>query len=288
MDNKEKTFFKISEIDELRLIYFEILNGSSFCSENNIYIKHFTEKENYLLLKKRIEVWDYYSKEGVPHDSELLKNSIENGEWSNEKENKILELKYLISDNEKNIHNIIVQQRAPILKAIQKAKDQLNEILFERKRILGKSIEDLIDEDINDYISYISFYKDQKCKHSAFNSYEEFEKMNFSEIIKFNKLLSIHYEKFSEEKIKKIAAMPFFLNKFSYTKDKIYDFLGIPLNELSHNQISLFSLGAKNLNTLSNSEGNPPDLNLGAKPDQLVHWYDIQYSILLGKKKQSK
>lgn len=288
MENKKTESFKISEIDELKLIYFEILNGSSFCAEKKLYIKHFTEKENYLILKKRIELWDDYSKEGVPHDSELLKNAIENGEWSEQKENKILELKYIISDNEKNIHNIIIQQRAPILKAIQKAKDELLELTYERKQILGRSIEDLVDQDANDYISYVSYFKDEKCKESAFKSYEEFEKIDFNEILKYNRLLSFHYDKISEQKIKKIAAMPFFLNRLSYAKDQLNAFLGVPLNELTHHQINLFSIGIRNLNTLSNTDGSPPDLSLGANPDQLVHWYDIQYSILLGKKNQAK
>ena len=288
MENKKTESFKISEIDELKLIYFEILNGSSFCHEKQLYIKHFTEKENYLILKKRIELWDYYTKEGVPHDSELLKNAIENGEWSEEKENKILEYKYIISDNEKNIHNIIVQQRAPILKAIQDTKNKLSEFIYERKQVLGRSIEDLVDQDVNDYISYVSYFRDEKCQESAFKSYEEFEKIDFNEILKYNKSLSIHHDKISEEKIKKIATMPFFLNKLSYAKDQLNAFLGIPLNELSHNQIGLFSIGIRNLNTLSNAEGNPPDLSLGANPDQLVHWYDIQHSILVGKRNQAK
>lgn len=286
MDNKK--VFKISEIDELKLIYYEILNGSSFDLKKSLFIKHFSEKESYLVLKKRIELFNYYSDQGVPHESELLKNAIENGEWSQQKEDKILELRYAISDNEKNIHNIIHQQRAPILKAIEKNKKQLSEMLFERKQILGRSIEDLVDEDANDYISYVSFYKDEKCKISAFESYEEFEKIEIFEIIKYNKILSAHYDKISEEVIKKLAAMPFFLNKFSYAKERMGDFLGTPLNELTHHQTQLFSLGLRNLNTLSNNDGNPPDLSLGAKPDELVHWYDIQYSILLGKKNQSK
>lgn len=44
---------EISEIEKIELIYYEILNGSSFCSEKEFYIKHFTEKESFLSLKKK-------------------------------------------------------------------------------------------------------------------------------------------------------------------------------------------------------------------------------------------
>ena len=286
MENEKKSI--VSEIDELKLFYYEVLNGSSFEPNGSLFIKHFSEKESYLLLKKRVELFYYYSKEGVPHESQLLKNAIEGGEWSQEKEDKILELKFAILDNEKNIHNIIHQQRPVIQRAIDDNKKQLSEAVWEKKQILGRSLEDLVDEDVNDYVSYLSFYKDEKCKISVFESFEEFEKIDMVEILKLNKILSLHYEKISEDVIKKLAAMPFFLNKFSYTKDKMGDFLGVPLNELTHHQNHLFSIGVRNLNVLSQTEGSPPDLNFGAKAAELVHWYDIQNSIMIGKRNQSK
>ena len=82
----------ITELDELRLIYFEVVEGFSFDSNSRLYVKHFTDKENHLILKKRIELFKYYSSEGVPHESQLLKNAIENEEWSKDKEDKILDL----------------------------------------------------------------------------------------------------------------------------------------------------------------------------------------------------
>lgn len=286
MLNKEE--IKASEIDQLKLIYYEIINGASFSPEASFFVKHFSEKENFLIQKRKVELFYFYAKEGVPHESELLKNALKNGEWTEEKENKILELKFAISDNERHINDIIMQQRPIIQKAIDKHKEELSELIYERKEILGKSIEDLVEYDINDYISYISFYKDEKCKISAFESFEEFEKIDFSKILKLNEILSIYYKKISELELKKIAAMPFFLNKFSYAKDNIHNFLGVPLNDLTHNQSYLFSMGVRNLNILSNVEGSPPDLSLNAKPVDLVNWYEIQNSILISKRKESK
>lgn len=286
MENNKDT--KISEIDELKLIYYEIISASSFVPENSLFIKHFSEKEACSIQKKRMELFYFYTKEGVPHESELLANAIKNGDWSEEKENKILELKYAISDNEKNINNIIIQQRPFIQKIIDKHKEDLSNLQLERKGTLGTNIEDLIENDIQDFISFISFYKDEKCKISAFESFEEFEKIDFIQILKLNKILALNYQKISDLVLKKIASMPFFLNKFSYSKDNMGSFLGVPIYELTYNQMNLFSIGIRNLNVLSNTESDPPDLNLEAKPSDLVNWYDVQHSILISKRNESK
>lgn len=264
------------------------MEGSSFEAKTKCFVKHFSEKEGYLLLKKRFELFHYYSSEGVPHESELLKNALENGEWTQEKEDHILELKYHISDNEKNIHNIIPEQRGGIEEIIKDKKKELSEITWERKQILGRNIEDLIDEDINDFVSFLSFYKDEKCNIPLYDSYDIFQRLDMEEINKLNHILSIQYHRFTDEKIKSVACMPFFLNKFSYSKEDLMSFLSVPIYNMTHHQTYLFSLGSRNLGILSQAEGSPPDISLDASIESIVHWYDIQNSLIIGKRNQSK
>jgi len=280
--------YNISELDKLRLLYYEIIQGSSYQPETNLFIKHFSEKESFYLLRKRIELFHKYSNSGILHEEELLKNAITNEEWSQEKEDRILTLKYHISDNEKNLHNIIPQQRRGIEKIIEGVKKDLQNILVERKRILGRSVEDLIDEDLSDYLSYLSLYKDENCVIPYTNSYEDLQNLEISEINQLNTFLNKEYKRFSEENIKQVASMPFFLNKFSYAKDNIQTFLGIPINNLTNNQTLLISLGVRNLNTLSQADGAPPDINLDGKPADIAKWYDLQASLMITKRNQSK
>jgi len=280
--------YQISEIDELRLLYYEIIQGSSYQPEIKLFVKHFSERDSFLLLRKRIELFHKYSDDGVPHEKELLANAIANEEWSEEKEHYILTLKYHISDNEKTIHNIIPQQRKGIEKIIENKRIELQNILIDRKGILGKSIEDLIDEDIGDYLSYLSFYKDENCKIPYIDFYEDFQNLEVQDINKLNSFLNKEYRRFSEENIKKVACMPFFLNKFSYSKEDIQSFFGIPVNDLTNNQTLLISLGVRNLNTLSQAEGAPPDINLDGKAFDIAKWYDLQASLMIAKRNQSK
>lgn len=279
---------KVSEVDEIKLIYHEILNGYSFDVISSFFVKHFSEKENYLLLKKRMELFYFYSNQGVPHESELLKRAIDNGDWTPEKEDQILELKYLISDNEKNLANIIPQQRSMIEKIIDTKKNELHEILYDRKHTLGRNIEDLVDEDINDYISYLSFYKDEKCLVPVESDYETFLNWEPDKVAELNISLSNHYSKFSEDAIKGAACMPFFLNKFSYAKDNFYIFLGKPINEFTHHQSLLFSMGARNIGVLQTAKGSPPDLTLDAKIADVVRWYDLQHSLEIGRRNKEE
>jgi len=284
----EKIYKTISEIDELKLIYFEILDGFSYDVGSSLYIRHFSDKESHLVLQKRIELSRYYASEGVPHESQLLSNAIENEEWSDEKETQILTLKYLISDNERNLPNILWQQRPLIENIIKQKKNELAELLFERKHTLGRNIEDLVDEDVNDFVVYLSIFKDANLKNHIDKTYDDFQQWEPTKISELNNILISQYSKFSEDKIKGIAILPMFLNKLSYSKDNIGSFLKRPVADLSHHQSYLFSLGVRNLNILGYAKGNPPDLSLEAKIQDVIQWYDLQYSLNIAKKNQQE
>lgn len=283
-----ETIKTISEIDELKLIYFEILDGFSFDYKSSLFVKHFTDLESHSILQKRVELAQYYASEGVPHESTLLKNAIENEEWSQEKEDKILSLKYIISDNERNLPNIIWEQRKMIEKVINDHKAELAELEFERKHTLGRNIEDLVDEDVNDFVVYLSFYKDKSLTKHLTETYEEFQEWEVTKIQNLNRILNEQYTKFKEDNVRGIAILPMFLNKLSYSKDDISTFLGKPTSQMSHHQSYLFSLGLRNLNILTYAKGNPPDLSLDAKVKDVVHWYDIQHSLNIGRKNQQE
>jgi hypothetical protein len=278
----------VSQLDSLKLIYYEILDGYTYNPDPPIFVKHFTEKESHLLLVKKLELNKFYSESEVPTEKQLLQNALESGEWTQVKEDKILELKYILSDNEKLIHDIIPEQRGWIESQLAKHRKELVEIYTERKAVLGRSIEDLTDEDVDDFISYISCFKDEKLTIQLADSYDDFQALEISELYKYSRILSSIYGTFDEEKIKQLACMPFLLNKLSHCKEDVYGFFGKPLIELSHNQIHLISLGIKNLNTLNRAEGSPPDLNLEGTIQQVTSWYDMQFSMQLAKSKQSK
>jgi hypothetical protein len=280
----KKRIASLSDVEEIKLIYFEVLEGFNFDAETKLFVKHFSDKDSCLILRKREELFRYYSSQGVPHEDDLLKAAIENEEWSQEKEDNILSLKYQISDNEKNIHNIIPEQRGGIERMLEETKVKLAEAVFERKNVLGRSIEDLIDDDVNDYVVYLSFFKDEKLTEPLEPTYELFQNWEPTEVNKLNHRLGFHYRRFSERNLKGVACLPMFVNKLGFSKEDASTFLGRPIFDLTHNQNFIFSYGIRNLNLLSTAKGSPPDLNLDAKMDDVIKWYDLQQSINIGKK----
>ncbi len=274
---------RAQEIEQLRLIYYEILAGVTPEIDTKFYIKHFSESESHLLAQKRSELILFYVKEGVPNDAELLKNAIANEEWSEDKENYVRFLKQAITDNEQNLNNLIIEQRHIISARIDEDRKELSKIQHERQEILGRSVEDLVDEDINEYVAYLSFYKDKKCSEHLLPTYEEFQNQDMEVISRLNKCLYKYSQRVNDESIQKIACFPIFLNKFSYCKDNVYQFLGVPMAHLTHHQNYLVSLGARNLFVGSQSKGTPPDLNTVISLEESVKWYNREHSIITAK-----
>lgn len=284
---EKKPITTLSELDEIKLIHYEILDGYSFDSGTSLYIKHLSDYDSAEILRKRVELFRYYVNEGVPHERELLKAAIENEEWSTDKEDEILSLKYEISDNERGIHNIIPEQRSGIEKMIEIAREKLTDLLFERKHVLGRNIEDLIDDDVNDLVVYLSFFKDSALTIRLEPTYEDFQNWEPQRIAELNSNLTAHYRRFTEDKLKGVACLPLLMNKLGYAKDNISILTGKPASLLTHNQSFVFSFGIRNLNLLGVAKGNPPDLNLNSRIIDLVKWYDLQHSIQIGKKNSS-
>ena len=276
------------EIEALRLIYFQVLDGVTFDEDTGFYIKHFSEQESCLLAQKKIQLVNFYTKEGVPNDAELLKNAIANEEWSEEKENHILFLKQAIADNERNLANLISQQRASVESRIDIDKKELIKITLERGDALGRSVEDLVDDDINEYVAYLSFYKDKQCTELILPTYDIFQSQEVDFFAKLSVSLHKYSQAVNDEAIQTIACMPFFLNKFSYCKDNIYYFLGIPISKLTHHQNYLLSLGARNLATAQHSKGSPPDISTTPSLEEIVKWYNREHALITSRAQSSQ
>ena len=276
-----------SEIDSLRLIYKEVLEGFSVADHDGqkIFIKHLNELDHIDVLSRKVVSFEGHLKNGVPSEQDKLKTAISFGEWGADKEDEILSLKWTISDNEKNLQNIIAQQRPPIIKIVDGLKQKLRKITHERSSVIGETAERFAEKEAFHYLIYASIYKDEKNR--LFESFEEFYEEKEEKEAVYGELLEKTLEKINHKAVSQIACLGFFLNPLSYAKDNLYFFLGKPISELTHYQTSLFSLGLRNLRTLSESSGSPPDLLDQTNIDDIVFWYDKEYSVAFTKRNSS-
>ena len=276
------------ELEKLKIIYSEILNGYSIVEKENIFVKHFSEIDHTNILRqKKIYINDYLDK-GLESQKDKLQNLIKQGEWSDKQEDDILSLKLIINDNEKNINTVIPEQRNVIKEIINKKKEELSSLLFQKQQLIGGTAEYFSEQDILHYVISMTFFKDINCSKKVFEDLENFEDLSEEEITKYINLSDLINDKFSFDNIKKISVLPFFINSFSYCKDNVYSFLNIPLSKMTTYQFSLISLGGRNLNVLSNAEADPPIVLQDSDINPCINWYDQNYSILIGRKNINK
>ena len=276
----------LSEVDDLKVIYKEIIEGFFFDDERNIYIKHLSDLETNSLSQIKSSLFKKFKKDGIFTESERLKQIIDSEEWSAQKDDDIISLRFLISDNQKNLAKIIPQQHPPILKIIEQKKQELSSLLLERKLMMGATAEDFAERELVYKFIGSSFFLDEKLTIRMFP--DGLDELENKEIEPYINLLDSTIKRYNELNIQKIASLPFFLNPFSYSKDSVYTFIQRPISQLTSYQLMLFSLGSRNLNILSQVDGEPPELIGDTKTEDVVKWFDMQFSILLGKKKGSK
>jgi len=274
----------LSETEQLKLKYNDLINGYSFYKDKQIYVKHFCEQSYAKILQAKADLIQNYVDQGLPFIEDREKEAIQQGSWTQEKNDRILQLKYILSDNEKYAQSLVIEsQRKMILDILKKDKKELENLLQEKDDALGPTCEKFAERSIDSYFIYELFYKNESlnCKYFDF---QEFDLLDYEELIIYKKILNYCLSIVQDDDIRKIAAMPFFLNSFSLVKDRPERFFNKSIILLTFNQHNLLSSGLRNLNILSQVEGSPPSL-IDCSVNDLLNWYDQQYSVMIGKNK---
>lgn len=276
------------ELEKFKIIYYEIIAGSSYVPSLNVYVKHFTELDNLEISKAKQAFLKKYKDDGIPFYQERYDMLFQNGEWSLEDDKKIDFLKMLIIDNEKNIKNVIIEQRSMIEQIIREKRTELAAALFKKREIFGATSEEFADRDTLSFVAFQGTFYDSLCANKKFKTFEEFLELPDEESEIYIENMDSALTKFTEENIKIIAAMPFFINVFSYVREDVSRFFKKSMVDLSHFQFLLLSLGSRNTRVLSQIDTDPPELlNIG-DVQKIIDFYDKEYSVMLGKLKSSK
>lgn len=275
------------ERDSLKMVYQEIVEGCS-PSPKGFFIKHLCELEHIEVTRKRFDFINAYVAQGIPTEAERLKHLKESEEWTEEKEADIVAYRLTISDNEKMFSSVIPQQQPAILQLLEDNKKALRRLLMEKRQLIGTTAEEMAEKDSTSYLIFLSLFKDRACQNALFTSWDEFEAQEEIEIEGYIRAVDDVLGRIQELTIRKISALPFFLNSFSYCKENITVFLNRPISRLTNYQIHLFSLGTRNLNILTQAEGSPPEYFENVTAEEIIKWYDVQYSMILGRRKQAQ
>tara|TARA_Y100001963_G_C6729792_1_gene423270 strand:- start:198 stop:1211 length:1014 start_codon:yes stop_codon:yes gene_type:complete len=264
--------------DELRIVYGEILRGASRLDSpkfGEVIIKHLTQIDTELLDIKRTKYKKRAEEKGLPTEQERLEDLIKEGDWSKEKEKEIEVTKDFISRMEDTRAKMALKSEIRRLsQTIEEEENKLEDMLIEKKDLLGLTSDSYANKKVNDYYVYISLYKDLKFEKLLFSE-KEFDEVSEDDltaiILHFNK----EVKKFAQHNLKRIAISHFFLNNFYLCDDNPFTFYGTPVVKLTYHQADLFTYG-RHFKHLISEMKSPLTNEMIENPDLLTEQYNIE------------
>lgn len=261
----------------LRKLYKDILLGYSYIISEDIYLKHPTEFDLGFVEDYYIQYFHEAKINGLPDEKEKIKELCDADIWSEEKEKAILFNKKQISNLNETLKKVFIKSQVKSLRNqldnIQKELDKLN---LEKEELIGVTAEKYANKRSNELIIYKSIFKNEELTKSFFSK-DSFEEMDHKEFTKYITIYNLVIGNFNSKNIKKIAALPFFLNAFFLTEDSVYEFFGKSIIKLSTFQQELVSTGRSYKYVIS--KGASPRDEYYDNLDELINWYELNKNI---------
>lgn len=261
-------------------LYRDIVQGYSIFNKDdvNVYFKHLTETEAAESQDQYIKLLNLSKKRGLLDENDKIKILHNQDVWSEKEENQIKLLNKEISGDEATLNKLIIKSQINSIKDSMKDKEQkLESLNKERDELLGLTAEKYALKKSNEFLLYLTLYKDSSFKYRVFEEDEDdFFDIEDSDLMEYINIYKKFNVMFDTENIKKIAVSSFFMNNFFHCEDNPYYFYGKPIVQLTQNQMQLFYI-AKNYKYLLTKNGeNPP--NTVESLSDLVNWYENRSS----------
>lgn len=256
----------------LKQTYSEIIQGFSITRYrgNRVFVHHFGNIDDLETNVLYTDVYQNAVKKGYPTEKERLEQLEKDKLWSSGDENNIEGIKA-------SIKSLLIAKKKAFLKRdidsinsqIEEQEKLLNEMLYKRDSLIGATTEKFTKRAVDNFLIQQSFYKDIRLKEYLYKK-EEFDELEASDLNVLFQLYNEIIDRFSEINIKKIALSNFFQNSFSLA-EKVYEFYGKSISQLTDFQVQLGIYGSY-YKSILNSESRPPDELLN-DPDKLDDWY---------------
>lgn len=254
--------------------YKQLIDGVSLFSDVNssIYVKHLSELD----IGELELATDKYHKEakekGLPSEKEKLSILIKQEIWDDKKEKKIDTLRKQLAALQGTHKKLFLKKQIKrSQKEIDSMLEDLTSLLHEREELLGLTCEKFAEKKSNEEIVIHCFFKDKEMTQKFFSE-EEFDELHREKLYYYIKAYNDVSREFSSDEMKRLAALPFFINLFFLCDDNIYTFYGKPVTGLTLCQIDAFNC-AKTYKSIMSQGNNPPD-EMYEDLDQLVAFYE--------------
>lgn len=257
---------------ELEKTCSDIFQGVS--EYKSFFIKHFNFFDQSKIDVSYSEYYNQAISEGIPTEKDSLQRILSNPKlWTKEKEAEIEICQKQIRMSKEQLKKAYVSTQFKVIeKALEQEEKKLNDLLSERKELIGFTAEDHANQYVNNVYVFNSFYKDRECK-IKYLSEEEYEYLEDSKVHELTTFYFFHIKKFSAHNIQSVTVCPFFRNLFSICDNNPYSFYGKPVVDLTFFQSDLFAWG-KYFSSIFSSElsQNMPQEIL-ENPDEIIKWF---------------
>ena len=276
---------KILKLEDCRKVYRDIVAGYSFVKEPRCYLKHLRDIDLGAVDNKSDLILDEVKANKIQCEKDVLIALDKRGIWTKKDEEGYFQLIKSIKDLEGEKRKIKSREQAEqLVKIINERKDELHKLENERAGHLSISAEYFQKKRSQEELIKISFFKNEDLKEPLFNS-DEFNDLEYGQLVPFFAAFAELAETVGESNLKKISAYPSILNAFSLSGDDPTKFYGKSIVNLTLYQLELFSMLKINKMILEQGHEPPSDFS---DIDKIVNFYDIEYSILLGKIEAAK
>lgn len=277
---------KILKLEDCRKVYRDIVAGYSVIKQPRCYLKHLRDIDLGAVDNKSELILDEVKANKIQSEKDVLIALDKRGIWTKKDEENYFELIKSIKDLEQEKRKIKSREQAEqLVQIINQRKDELYKIEGERASHLSISAEYFVKKRSQEELIKISFFKDEELKQPLF-SLDEFNDLEYGELVPFFSAFAELAETVGENNLKKISVCPFFLNAFSLSNDDPIKFYGRSgIVDLTIYQLDLFNYGKTNKVILEQGHNPPEDYS---DLDKIVNFFDIEYSILLGKIEAAK
>ena len=265
------------DVEKYRSIYSQILRGYSNTSykKEDLFVLHLSESDIGKISEQKNNFIQEAKSKGLPDEEEKLKILNEQEIWTKKEEQELEDIKEEIKNQEQSLKNLVIKSQKQTLNAkILLGKRKLKGKLIERKEALDLTCEEYGERKSQEEIVYYRFFKDTLLKE-RYLTRNEFEELPQIELHYLMELNMICMSDVTQNNIRRLCVLPFFLNSFFICNDDPMIFFGKPVVGLTVNQISLFSTGKYFKSMLSKSEAQPPETD---DIDELVEWYESTLS----------
>ena len=265
------------EPEDIGAAFSCIINGySEFDFDGSpIYFKHFGIKESGAVAPVYRRTFERAKAMGVPTEEERLKQIIEDGVWSTEKDERIKSLHAEISSLSTAKNRLFIKSQIDHQnRMIANREAQLRELESTKVMSLGRTAETFASQRSNEFFIYKSSFSNSNLNQQICSE-EEFDDWDNEKLERLLKSYYKSFENLNTERVKRVAISSSCINLIAISGDTAQGFYGRAAVDLSYLQIELITLAKNYYNIISNATSEIPE-EVMSDPKKLENWHRAQ------------